>query len=246
MTASTLRPPLLLEAQPVIATRLLAAFTDGTLSAGEVARLVEADGALSIRVIRLANAPYYGAAGQVASAARAVLLLGLSTVRGLVATSTWSLLQDSAAVPPPGYLTQSLVAAAATSAVAHKVGAFAQESYTLGILHDVGRLTAEEDDDDDHAAAGAALLAASRFPARFVQAVRQHHLEPEAVTEPMARVLIAGLAVAATIFPPPTGSPSDPAQALEAVGLRAHHGARLANAAMQDIESRAALLGMTW
>src|SRR5271170_7424617 len=79
-------------AQPLAARLILRLVEDPDASPAQLARLIEMDPALSARVMRLANSPHYAVHDGVHSAARAVILLGVSTVRGLAAAAASSLL----------------------------------------------------------------------------------------------------------------------------------------------------------
>ena len=100
-----------LPTQPVAALRILKMVDDPRASAAALGRLVEIDPGLSTKVMRLANAPYYGLSGKVASAAQAVVLLGFSTVRALTASATAGLLVDDQPSGPAGFWTHAVMTA---------------------------------------------------------------------------------------------------------------------------------------
>ena len=127
-----------LPAQPAAAVKVLRLIEDPRASAADLARLIEADPVLSARVMRLANAPYYGLSRKVGSASRAVVLLGFSTVRALAVSAACSLLGDDASLGPAGFWSHSVATAAAASVVAGEVGAPAGEAFSAGLLHDIG------------------------------------------------------------------------------------------------------------
>ena len=77
ITAVTQRP-----VQPGAAMRLLWMLEDPRSSAADLGRLIESDPALSEQIMRLANTAFYGLAGKVSSAWRAVTVLGLTDVTG--------------------------------------------------------------------------------------------------------------------------------------------------------------------
>src|SRR5438270_127603 len=75
-----------LPVQPAVSVRLLELTRNPAVTVQQVAGLVELDPALTARVVRLANVPYRGLRTPVTTARRAVVLLGVSTVRALVAS----------------------------------------------------------------------------------------------------------------------------------------------------------------
>ncbi|MER3453379.1 MAG: hypothetical protein C4344_07060, partial [Acidimicrobiia bacterium] len=124
-----------LPAQPVAAVRVLKMVEDPRASAADLARLIEADPALSARVIRLANAPYYGLARRVSSASRAVVLLGFSTVRAIAVSAACGLLDDHVRAGSSRAWLHSLTTAAASSVVARALGYPTPDAFSVGLLH---------------------------------------------------------------------------------------------------------------
>ena len=228
-----------LPAQPVTAVRILRLGEGADTSVGELGRIVEADPVLSARVIRLANAPYYGFSGRISSASRAVVLLGFDTVRALALGAACSLLDAEVDLGPDGLWTHNVASAAASAVVARRLGAPAQDAFSAGLLKDVGvaLLHRREPDryvgilrtcgrsvdelhraelqafDVTHAAAGAAALEAWGFPATFVH---------------------AGQALALTAYPWDLHPPAvEPAEVLQKLGLSPG----LRNTLLREVES---------
>src|SRR5947207_1920465 len=175
---------------------------DARASSADLARVIETDPALSARVMRLANAPYYGLSGKVGSASRAVVLLGFSAVRALAVSASSGLLADEVDLGPTGFWSHSVVTAVASSVVARHLGTPVADAFSAGLLHDLGlaipnladvawdaagHADAAEDGTRDaadrpgHAEIGALALEAWRFPRSFVRAVESHHLPPDRV-----------------------------------------------------------------
>lgn len=226
--------------------RILRLGEDAETSVGELARIVEADPILSARVIRLANAPYYGFGGRISSASRAVVLLGFDTVRALAVGAAVSLIGDNVDLGPPGLWTHNVAAAAASAVVARRLGSPAQDAFSAGLLKDIGvsllhrrdpggynevlathgrnaeELSRAEQEAFDltHAAAGAAALQSYGFPQQFVHAVASHHQPLDRVVGTLARIVLAGQALALTAYPWDLHPPAnDPAEALHKLGL---------------------------
>jgi putative nucleotidyltransferase with HDIG domain len=261
-----------LPAQPAAALKVLRLVEDPRSSSADLARLIEADPVLSARVMRLANAPYYGLSRKVGSASRAVVLLGFSTVRALAVSAACSLLNDDASLGPAGFWSHSVATAAAASVVAGEIGAPAGEAFSCGLLHDIGVallfrrdrsgylaaatgpevtsassfLAAEADAFGlTHTEAGAAALEAWRFPPAFVRAVADHHNAPERVGNSLGRLVVAGQALAGMLGAlPPHVPPTEIGPALEAVGLAPDASRRLALEARREIEDLGRTLGV--
>lgn len=260
-----------LPAQPAAALKVLRLVEDPRSSAADLARLIEADPVLSARVMRLANAPYYGLSRKVGSASRAVVLLGFSTVRALAVSAACSLLADDASLGPAGFWSHSVATAAAASVVAGELGAPAGEAFSCGLLHDIGvallfrrdrtgytgLLTAGEPSREallaaeaaqfglTHTEAGAAALESWRFPPAFVRAVADHHNPPERVGNSLGRMVVAGQALAGMLGALPHHVPhTDLGPALEAAGVAPDASRRLALAARREIEDLGRALGV--
>ena len=208
---------------PGAAMRLLWMLEDPNTSEQDLGRLIETDPALSTQVIRHANAAFYGLSGQVASAARAVTVLGLATVRALATTAAFDLFSDRGRAVPDGFWPHAVKTAAAASALARRVGVDTSDAFSAGLLHDVGTalvfrraprryedvlarleggsgldlVTAEtEEFGFSHAQVGAAALGIMKFPADLVEAIARHHDDPLTVDGLMSRLLIAAEALA--------------------------------------------------
>lgn len=235
-----------LPAQPLTAMRILKLGDDPETSVAELARIVEADPMLSARVIRLANAPYYGFTGRVASASRAVVLLGFDTVRALSVGAAATLMDTDVDLGPEGLWTHSVAAAAASAVIARRLGSPAQDAFSAGLLKDVGASLLHRRDPQGydeilatsgrtvedltraenqafqltHATAGAKALESWGFPAEFVKAVASHHLPLDGVVGTLARIVQAGQALALTAYPWALHPPAvDPAEVLKKLGL---------------------------
>ena len=66
-----------------VASEVLRLVNDPGADSRSVGRVVQRDPALTARVLRLANSPYYGARARVATVERAVSLLGLTEIRNI-------------------------------------------------------------------------------------------------------------------------------------------------------------------
>ena len=160
---------------------------------------------------RLPNSAFFGQRRRVATVPRAVILLGFSTVRTLtLSVQVWDALGSGVARPRLEVLWTHAVACAvaAKALVARLRAGDPDETFTAGLLHDVGRLVlamrfrdeywkvvggvAETESIDalereafgvDHAEVGAWMLEAWALPPRIVEGVRLHH-EPGRLAGP--------------------------------------------------------------
>lgn len=72
-----------LPTMPEVASRLLKSFDDDHVGLAQIAALIEKDGALTAKVLRLANSAHYSPSHQIATVVDAAHALGLETLRNL-------------------------------------------------------------------------------------------------------------------------------------------------------------------
>ncbi len=183
--------------------RLLDLLHSETATPRELATVVEADQALAARVLRAANSAFYGPRGGVTTISRAVMSLGWQRIESLaIAVGVWrSILPDRG--PELRLLWRHAVrCGAAARLIARRTGRVAaDEAFTAGLLHDIGRalllhrhpehaallLDPISDDparerevfDVSHEQAGAWLGEAWRLPPTAIAAIAHHHDPPE-------------------------------------------------------------------
>lgn len=211
-----------LPAQPVAALQLLRLLNDPDGSAAEMAAVIDLDPSLSARVLQLANARHRVDGGTVTSATRAVVLLGVPTVKGVAAAAAGRLLGDESDLGPRDYWAHSVTTATVASVLARRVGANPSDAFTAGLLHDVGLALMHRADPRayeevvgghlgpeaeraafgmSHAEAGATALRAWHLPEPLVRAVADHHRPPGRRTYLLTQVVIAADALADAVEP---------------------------------------------
>jgi HD-like signal output (HDOD) protein len=72
-----------LPTMPEVASRLLKSFDDDNIGLAQIAALIEKDGALTAKVLRLANSAHYSPSHQISTVIDAAHALGLETLRNL-------------------------------------------------------------------------------------------------------------------------------------------------------------------
>ncbi len=130
---------------PDIYLRLQQALVSPDVSVAEVAAIIKKDVAMSAKVLQLVNSAFFGIFQPVESPARAVGLLGLDTIKGLVlGVQVFSELKSRSKLFSLGKLMNHSMA---VGACAKKIAAAESDDKTIidnsfigGILHDVGKL----------------------------------------------------------------------------------------------------------
>lgn len=190
---------------PGVAHRLLMLADAPDAAVQQIEAALRQDPGLTANLLKLANSAYFGIPSRVGSVRQAVMLLGLKRVVQLVVAACAGAMLD-ADVPgydlPAGELWRhSLAVSVAAKGLARELKLeAADEIFTAGLLHDVGKLILGQFVQEeyarieqtlaqgmpfecaeaavlgmDHAEIGAQVLAQWSLPENIVQAVRWHH-----------------------------------------------------------------------
>ena len=191
------------------ALKLVNLLEQPSISNEEVVQAIRCDSVLTAKLLRACNSPYFGLAEPVASVDQAVFILGHQQILHIVLTLAFG---SSMIVTLPAYAAEanalwqhSLITATAAEIVAaeaYDLKIEAPIAFTVGLLHDIGKLamsqalppelsaqirdritnekisrtTAEKSIlGTDHGEVGACLLKSWRLPAEVIEAVGNHH-----------------------------------------------------------------------
>ena len=133
-----------LVAFPDVYRRLGQLLDDPDCAAQEVAQLISQDPALSLRVLRIANSPFFGMSREVDSVARAVTVLGMARVRE--ATLTCAAGQVLTEIPTDVIVMEdfwhhSINCGLIAQALAARSSRVTEDfAFVAGLLHDIGQL----------------------------------------------------------------------------------------------------------
>jgi HD-like signal output (HDOD) protein len=122
-------------------TRLM---QDPRTSAEELGRAIATDPALVSKVLKLVNSAFYGFPGRISTITQAIVILGFSTIRNVVLTT--SVLKVFGNSKSPGFDVEYfwehslLTGAIAKSLALEKDLPFTEETFIAGLLHDMGRM----------------------------------------------------------------------------------------------------------
>ncbi len=134
-----------------IAVRLLALSTSDESSVKEITSLVESDPALTVMLLSLCRRADTGLGDAVTTVDRAIVMLGLDTVRtALLSVHVYELMEHGATneehaetVDRPGLWRRQLAVACASEKLAREhrsAGVKPEEAFTAGLLHGLGKL----------------------------------------------------------------------------------------------------------
>jgi HD-like signal output (HDOD) protein len=124
--------------------QLMRLLCDAGIGADELSLRIERDVVLCARVLKIANSPYYGQQRSVTTIRRALLILGLHAVRGIVAAACLdhTIMPRVAALPDvPAVLRHSLATGIASEMLAAaRAPGLICEAFIAGALHNLGTL----------------------------------------------------------------------------------------------------------
>ena len=132
---------------PTTVAKVLDVCNNPKTSPGDLNQVISLDPVLVGRVLKLINSAYYGLGQQVTSLVRAIIMLGINTVKNL-ALSTAVLRnltskKDFQALDMEGFWRHSLCVGVAAKVLARKRNVDSKlldEYFTAGLLHDIGKI----------------------------------------------------------------------------------------------------------
>ena len=185
----------------------------------EIVNAIKCDNILTAKLLRACNSPYFGLDEPVASVDQAVLILGHQQILHIVLTLAFG---SAMVVSLPGYAVEaselwrhSLITAAAAEIIVVEASGINVEkpvAFTVGLLHDIGKLVLSQALTPDlqaairhliegrqisrseaeklvlgteHGEVGACLLQAWHLPEEIIEATANHHAP---VVEPVAKL----------------------------------------------------------
>lgn len=127
---------------PLVAERVGQLVNDPRSDARAIAAIMRDDPALTAKVLKLVNSPYFAIPGGVTDVVHAISFLGFNAVHQLVLTvSVFKVLSRDADAAAKKLFRHALGVAGAAEALAEIVGhPSPSECFTAGMLHDLGKL----------------------------------------------------------------------------------------------------------
>lgn len=193
-----------LSSLPQTLAEVLRVVKDENSSAQDLAKVLMRDPALTAKVLRIVNSPFYGGR-EVTSVTQAVVTLGIRAITALaLSTSIYDMTGSwQFAVERPRFWRHSLQVALASRSIAEAIRyPHPEEPFVCGLLHDLGILVLEKSFPEkferiwrqvesgeklcdleegiwgtDHARVGQFLLEQWQLPTVICQAVGHHHSE---------------------------------------------------------------------
>jgi putative nucleotidyltransferase with HDIG domain len=199
---------------PKTLKKILGVIENPRISLNEISSFVAGDPALTTKVLKMVNSPIYGFPGRISSVNQAVILLGLTVVKGLLlGVSVFDLMQKTMI----GLWEHSLGSAIVCRLIAKRKGLKEPDELSInGLLHDIGKillvlqypdeyekamnesnrngLTIYESEKDHftttHASVGAWMAQKWRFPPNLIEIIEYHHKPHLAKIAPMDSAIV--------------------------------------------------------
>lgn len=132
---------------PTTVAKVLEVCNNPRTSPADLNHVISLDPVLVGRVLKLINSAYYGLGQQVTSLVRAIIMLGINTVKNLALSSAvlrnLSSKKDFQAIDMDGFWRHSLCVGVAAKVLAKRRGVdskLAEEYFAAGLLHDIGKI----------------------------------------------------------------------------------------------------------
>jgi putative nucleotidyltransferase with HDIG domain len=130
---------------PAVLGELSRRLEDPKTSSEDLAQVIQKDQALSSKVLKLVNSPFYGYSSRIHSISQGIMILGFNAVKNLVLST--SVLEAFRNVPSgDGFRLEDLWLHSAATSCAAKVlaetsrRADPDEAFVAGLLHDIGKV----------------------------------------------------------------------------------------------------------
>lgn len=126
--------------------RLLQLATDINADSRNIVHVIETDPLMTVKVLKVINSPFYGLSQKISSVQRAVVHLGINTVKNMaLAVAAIGVLpaQNQAGFDNREFLLHSLTCAALCKLLADRLqvpATQASDYYVAGLLHDFGKI----------------------------------------------------------------------------------------------------------
>lgn len=195
-----------LPSPPAIALKILEAVRNDENSFDELAQIISADPALTVRILKIANSSLYGFPNPVDSLSQATALIGTNALKNIALS--FVIVQDFQDAPQGSFdvthfWRRAITAAVAAETLAEKIGIHDQDLFVTALLQDIGvlllylsdtatyislqdekRVTGkttshieQEKFGFDHSEVGSHLLATWRLPETIHQPILYHHAD---------------------------------------------------------------------
>jgi len=131
---------------PNVILRILEVVNNPMADARDVEKEVMEDPAITAKILKVANSPYYGANRDISSISQAVVLMGFAEVQNIALSVS---IFSRFAVPTKmfdrrEFWEHCFSVAAIADALQHQAGEHVNDGFSTGLLHDIGRIVLDQ------------------------------------------------------------------------------------------------------
>ncbi len=130
---------------PVIASRLLNMLDSKTVSMADISKIIVVDPALTSRILKIANSPYYGMRNRIDTIKLALVILGINEIKNVLLSislfRTFSMDDEEFQFDSKTFWIHSMATAHFAKKLAKDFRLKSHgEDFTAGLIHDIGKL----------------------------------------------------------------------------------------------------------
>jgi len=130
---------------PVVIQKINALLSNPRTTATEVGQAIATDQAIAAKIIRLVNSALYGFPGRISTITHAIVILGFSTVKNVILTtsilSRFDLKKNIQGFDMMGLWKHSIATGSIARLIAQEIGFRGkEEAFVGGLLHDLGKV----------------------------------------------------------------------------------------------------------
>ncbi len=137
-----------LPTMPIIVSEVLAAIDNPKSSAASLSKLIEKDQALTARVLRIANSPFYGYTRKISTIDLAIVIMGFNTLKEIVLSIVIQRFFSKVKINVfnlKDFWQYGLFCGSSARLLSRKLGyKLAGEAFVAGLMHDIGILIIAE------------------------------------------------------------------------------------------------------
>lgn len=128
---------------PEVGIRVNEMVNDPECTVDALGKVISMDPALSVRLLAIANSPFYGFSSKVPTIAQAVTVLGMNKIRDIVLAAAVKQAFDKLEidiVPVEDFWQHSLFCGLLAQYLSQKIPVSPEAAFSAGLLHDIGQL----------------------------------------------------------------------------------------------------------
>ena len=129
---------------PTVAMKVIQTTSDPASSAKDLMGIINPDIALTTKILRIANSPFYGFSNEIASLQHAITILGFKEIRNLVISTvifdSFKNIKKDTKYNVGDFWKHSFISGLAAKIISTDLKKTGNEYFVAGLIHDIGKL----------------------------------------------------------------------------------------------------------